>query len=233
MTEFTKFPKTPHLLWLGRSLARQDKVLSTNEAAELLSHELVVEEKIDGANLGLSLTESGALQAQNRGSVLSYESAHPQFKMLPRWIEAHRGGLAEVLTPKLIVYGEWCYAKHSIHYTRLPDWFLTFDVYDRTVGKFWSADRRDGLARRAGLATVPHLARGRFDFSRIGQLLGPSKLTDGPAEGIYVRLDRDSFLERRAKLVRAEFTQAISGHWSSGPILPNQVVGAGKRTAAV
>ena len=60
------------------------------------------------------------------------------------------------------------------------------------------------------------------------KLLGPSRFADGPAEGIYVRWDRDGFLERRAKLVRAEFTQAIAEHWSRLSIRPNQVIPPGQ-----
>jgi hypothetical protein len=151
------------------------------------------------------------------------DSLHSQFKPLPRWIDVHRLALCDALNSTLILFGEWCYAKHHIRYTRLPDWFLVFDVYDRSVGRFRSMDRRNLLAEKIGLATIPALARGRFDLPSLKQFLGPSRLTDGPAEGIYIRWERDGFLERRAKLVRAEFTQAIGEHWTRAPIEPNQL----------
>ncbi|WP_257945770.1 RNA ligase family protein, partial [Pseudomonas plecoglossicida] len=53
------------------------------------------------------------------------------------------------------LFGEWCAARHSLDYGTLPDWFLLFDVYDRSTGRFWSTVRRDALAAEAGLATVP------------------------------------------------------------------------------
>ena len=59
------------------------------------------------------------------------------------------------------------------------------------------------------------------------KLLGPSRFADGPAEGLHVRWDRDGFLERRAKLVRAEFTQTIAEHWSRLSIRANHVVPPG------
>ena len=86
----------------------------------------------------------------------------------------------------MILFGEWCYAQHSIHYTRLPDWFVGFDVYDRSVGGFWSADRRDRFLRRLGLVIVPRLGKGTFDLKGLTRLLGPSQFAAGPAEGIYV-----------------------------------------------
>ncbi len=230
--EYLRFPRTPHLMWLGGGVPRGDKVLSPEEASELLSHVVVVEEKVDGANLGISVGDDDELRVQNRGAFLSWDSAHPQFKPLPRWIEAHRRVLTEALRSDLILFGEWCYARHSIHYTQLPDWFLAFDVYERPVGKFWSVERRNAFARKVGLATVPQLARGKFDAASIKQLLGPSRFNDGPAEGIYAKWDRGGFLERRAKLVRAEFTQAIAEHWSRAPIRPNHLLATGRRIAA-
>ncbi|MFX8075086.1 RNA ligase family protein, partial [Acinetobacter baumannii] len=70
MTDFFRFPHTPHVAWLGAGQPRDDKVLSPPEVAALLSGEVIVEEKVDGANLGLSLGEGGTLRAQNRGQYL-------------------------------------------------------------------------------------------------------------------------------------------------------------------
>ncbi len=51
---FFKFPSTPHLALLGDVEIRGDKVMSELERAEFLCHEFAVEEKVDGANLGIS-----------------------------------------------------------------------------------------------------------------------------------------------------------------------------------
>jgi hypothetical protein len=53
--DFYRFPHTPHLSWLGEGTPRDDKVLPPTEAKALLAGEVVVEEKRDGANPGLSL----------------------------------------------------------------------------------------------------------------------------------------------------------------------------------
>ncbi|SEL03086.1 hypothetical protein SAMN05444354_103355 [Stigmatella aurantiaca] len=52
-------------------------------------------------------------------------------------------------------------------------------------------------------------------------LLGPSKLTRGPMEGLYLRRDQGGFLETRAKLVSPEFIQGIEEHWSARPLERN------------
>lgn len=223
MTEFFRFPRTPHLIWLGKHEARDDKVLPPEEASQLLSEMVSVEEKVDGANVGLSLSDTG-VRAQNRGAYIERKTCHPQFKPLFHWLDTHRHALADVLDPNLILFGEWCYAVHSVRYTKLPDWFLAFDVYDRIRDEFWSAIRRDELADRIGLARVPTVAQGRFNVPDIVRMLGASRLSSGPAEGVYVRRDDDARLVARAKVVRPDFVQQIDAHWSGRSMQTNALL---------
>ena len=218
---FFRFPHTPHLAWLGAGAPRDDKVLAPAEVAEMLSHSVVVEEKVDGANLGFSVSEDGELRAQNRGSYLSKESAHSQFKPLWPWIARHHDALCDALWPDLMLFGEWCHAVHSIHYDRLPDWFLGFDVYDRRSGEFLDSTRRDALLAGLGLHAVPLIGRGLFDLRGLTSKLGRSALTDGPMEGMVVRREEHGRTVARAKLVNAAFTQAIDAHWSKGALVKN------------
>lgn len=224
MTDFFRFPHTPHLTWLADGKPRDDKVLDATQVDALLSGEVVVEEKLDGANLGFSVDENGVLQAQNRGSYLSRDHAPPQFRALFPWLDARVDALGDALFPDLMLFGEWCWAVHSVRYSALPDWFLAFDVYDRKRQAFWSAQRRDRLVAELGLSTVPTVARGRYDVDALVGLLGRSHHTDGPAEGLYIRRDAGDWLQARAKLVRPSFTQAITEHWSRRGIEKNELV---------
>jgi ATP-dependent RNA circularization protein (DNA/RNA ligase family) len=225
MTEFFRFPHTPHVVWLGRGSPRDDKLLAPHELRELLSGEVIVEEKVDGANLGFSLADNGTLQGQSRGKYLNLDTPHGQWKPLKRWLSARRDALVDALGRELILFGEWCYAVHSVRYTRLPDWFLVFDVYDRDAGGFWGVERRNELARYLDLATVPELGRGHQTVDSLKSLLRKSRLTDGPAEGLYVRREQNGLLSSRAKLVRAEFVQAIEEHWTKRQLEENQLAG--------
>jgi hypothetical protein len=214
VTAFFRFPHTPHLVWLGSGRPRDDKVLQPAEALAFLADEVTVEEKVDGANLGLSVDENGEFRAQNRGRYLPLGDLSGQWKPFARWLETRKDDLADALLPNLLLFGEWCYAVHSVRYTRLPDWFLAFDVFDRDRGEFWSTARRDELAARLKIACVPSLGTGHFSLGQLQNLLTRSQLRDGPAEGIYVRREKDGRLIARAKLVRPEFVQTIDEHWS-------------------
>lgn len=224
MTDFFRFPHTPLLAWLGEGSPREDKVLSPNEVAALLAGDVVVEEKLDGANVGLSLAPDGSLRAQNRGQYLAEPHAG-QFARLPAWLAQHDEGLRTVLTPNLILFGEWCAARHSLDYGALPDWFLLFDVYDRNARRFWSSPRRNALINSAGLVTVPTVVHGKTTLTALKQLVTTkqSDYRQGPMEGIVVRRESADWCAARAKLVRPDFTQAIDTHWRKRAIEWNRV----------
>lgn len=187
--------------------------MSEEERDRFLENELVVEEKVDGANLGISFGPSGDLRAQNRGAYL-HDPYSGQWKKLPEWLNLRAEMLLEKLGDRYILFGEWCYAQHSVFYDRLPDWFLGFDIYDKVIGKFLSVERRNTILRQLGIFAVPMISRGYFSFEEIKQLLSCSRLSDEPAEGAYLRLDKGNWLKMRAKLVRPTYVQAIGEHWS-------------------
>lgn len=224
MSEFFRFPNTPHLLWLGQGLPRDDKILSNQEIATLLQDEVLIEEKLDGANLGISLDNQNELRAQNRGQYLP-QPFSGQFSRLNSWLGQHGETLKQTLTPELILFGEWCAARHSLDYNQLPDWFLLFDVYDRKAGRFWSVERRNALAQALNFTTVPLLKRTRITCDQLVQLLDDtqSRYRNGKVEGIVIRSDSPLWCENRAKLVNREFVQAIEDHWRSRVIEWNLV----------
>lgn len=220
--DFFKFPSTPHLATLPGVEIRGDKVLTESEQDEFLMHAVTVEEKVDGANLGLSFDAEGNIRAQNRGAYLHLPGSG-QWKKLGEWLAPHSDALFEHLSDRYILFGEWCYAQHSIFYDRLPDWFLAFDIYDRDERRFLATSRRDRLLGEMHISKVPDIARGRFTYPEIQKLLSQSKLTNQPAEGIYLRIDHGDWLEQRAKLVRPAFIQSVEQHWSRSAIRPNRL----------
>ncbi len=220
--DFFKFPSTHHLATLDAVDIRGDKVLSESERNEFLLHELIIEEKIDGANLGISFDSEGNIRAQNRGTYL-HLPASGQWKKITNWLEPRIDELFEHLSEHFILFGEWCYAQHSIFYDRLPDWFLGFDIYDKRFSRFLSSEHRDTLLKKMRIAQVPVVACGYFTYPEILELLSTSKLSDQPAEGLYLRFDQGNWLGKRAKLVRPAFIESMEQHWSRAAIKPNRL----------
>ncbi|MCQ8909597.1 RNA ligase family protein [Escherichia albertii] len=227
MSDFFRFPSTPHLAWLGHSrVPREDKILSPESMRDFLSGEVKIEEKLDGANLGISIGNDGKLRIQNRGQYLK-EPYAGQFSRLSRWLELHSTALISVLTPNLIIFGEWCAARHSLEYSRLPDFFLMFDVYDKSEERFWNSPKRNDLAQQVGLITVPQIGTySSISLTGLKSLITTklSKYRNGqPLEGFVLRKESSEWCESRAKLVRPDFTQSIVLHWSKRAIEWNQI----------
>lgn len=230
-----KFPRTSHIANLG-SATRGDKLLSSVEVERLTSSgtPVVVTEKVDGANLGFSIAADGRIRVQNRGHYVD-ASYHEQFKPLDKWVATHTADLWTILRAdeepeRFLLFGEWLYARHSVSYSRLPDWFLAFDLYDQRAGAFLS--RTAMLARLEGtsIQAVPMLAhralRGMDDLMEL--VRGPAAFGDGGTqrEGVVVTLcdGADELVLLRGKLVAPAFLSGLAaGRWNAGAARHNEL----------
>ncbi|MBI4625765.1 MAG: RNA ligase family protein [Verrucomicrobia bacterium] len=200
-------------------------------AEEFLQEPVVVEEKVDGANLGLSAGPDGRLRAQSRGNYLAPGRCHAQWNPLWPWLARRERSLVAALGAKLMLFAEWCHARHTIAYEALPDWFMAFDVFEPDTGVYWSVDRRTVLAAELGVSTVPEVFRGRLALRDVPGLLGKSALGAVRMEGIYLRREAHGRLLARAKVVGMEFKQQIEAHWTRRTLVPNRLAAeAGARS---
>ena len=70
---------------------------------------------------------------QCRGHEIT-EGMHPQYDLFKQWATVKRPVLEAMLEDRFILFGEWLYARHSVHYRRLPHYFFEFDIYDKDAG---------------------------------------------------------------------------------------------------
>ena len=207
--------------------------------AALAGRQIVVEEKLDGANAGLSFGAGGELLLQSRGHYLAGGGRERQFGIFKRWGAAHESALLDRLGERFILYGEWMAKKHSIFYNRLPHFFCEFDIYDRSREVFLSTPERAALLDGVPVLGVPVLYTGvaprkladllayvrpalaksadwRTDFEatvRREQLDLPKCWVQADksdlAEGLYLKVEEDGVVTARYKWVRGDFVQAI------------------------
>jgi len=93
--------------------------MPSDDAAKSLAGPVLVEEKLDGANLGFSVAAEGVLLAQNRGHYL-HTPYSGQFARLRQWLAAREERLLDALGDDLIAFGEWCAARHMVRGAPLP-----------------------------------------------------------------------------------------------------------------
>jgi hypothetical protein len=230
--DFIKYPRTPHLF--GSTGTDDDKHLGQEESESFIADpSLIVEEKLDGTNVGIHFTASGRMVLQCRGHEIT-EGMHPQYDLFKQWTSVKRPTLEATLADRFILYGEWLYAKHSIHYRKLPHYFFEFDIYDKDAEKFLDLHTRLQMLEGTGLQTVPVVHCGHATTDELRALIGPSAFdstfdnpathkTDNLMEGLYCRTEANGFVAGRAKLVRTEFVEKVkqSEHWQHQKMVPN------------
>ena len=232
--DFIKYPRTPHLF--GSKGTEDDKHLSERESIAFIGNEsLIVEEKIDGTNVGIHFANQDQLVLQCRGHVIT-EGMHPQYDLFKQWCLVRRNTIYERLRERYILFGEWVYAKHSIHYRQLSHYFFEFDIYDKATDHFLTLEDRMKLLEGIGIRTVPVLYRGKINRKNLSELIGPSHFDstfdnprtgqcDNLMEGLYLRIESPLGVVGRAKMVRPEFVEKItqSIHWQQQIMIPNQL----------
>ena len=153
-----KYPRTPHLE--GSRLQEGDTASDQAPLSVLNRRHVVIEEKIDAANSGLSFNGAGDLLLQSRGHYLAGGANERQFNLFKVWAAAHEPALLDRLEDRYVMYGEWSYKKHAIFYDNLPHLFHEFDIYDRATGRFLSTPRRHALLAGLPVLSVPVLYAG-------------------------------------------------------------------------
>ncbi|CAE7810657.1 unnamed protein product, partial [Symbiodinium microadriaticum] len=148
---FTKYPRTPHLF--GSKGTDDDKHCSEADSNAFIADDsLIVEEKLDGTNVGIHFSDEGELVLQCRGHLIT-EGMHPQYDLFKQWAVVKRQALEERLASRFILFGEWVYAQHSVHYRQLSHYFFEFDIYDKQTEQFLNLTARMQLLCGSGIQT--------------------------------------------------------------------------------
>lgn len=218
MTAPPPYPRMPHLV-AGRG-TRDDIVLGADEVAGLLAQPVVVEEKLDGANVAVWM-EAGRVSCSLRSGPGAMDRAG-QLGPLRAWLAENDEAIRLVLEGGAAVYAEWLLLTHSVAYDRLPAYLMVLDLWTEGSG-FAGVDERNVVCRAAGLATTPELWRGLPGGTHvIEELMGQSAFGPGPMEGVVVRSLQDP--SERAKMLRAGFDRLDDDAWSRGRRPRNRLV---------
>lgn len=223
LVEFVKFPRTPHFTFSHKT-DRDDLVLSPEASEKMFSLEVIVQEKTDGANIGLSFDREASLRIQNRGEYVDPKNS--LFKKLGDFVKLHESQLFDVCEgDKKILFGEWLYYQHSVSYGNLPSFFLAHDIYDTETGLFLPTSAVHRALNNTGIVTTPTIFKGKLNEpDDIIKLVGKSQFGEHKMEGVYVRIDGPHTNILRAKYVNPEFRRDIDEHWRNKNLRTNHAV---------
>jgi RNA ligase len=206
MSELTteKYPRTFHFPF-SEGATNDDRIQTGWQ--EILQHDLVVTEKLDGEN---TCIKSSGVYARSHGAVNRNPWARPIWDI---W-ERVGGTLGD-----LHIFGENLYAVHSIEYEYLEHFFYLFAIRD---GETWlSWDETLEYAQLLDLPVVPEVSRGRFDEKSIREIIVEHQRRGsrmgGISEGVVCRsaaaFHNDHFANRVLKYVRKNHVQTDE-HWT-------------------
>lgn len=236
MVEIIKYPRTYHIE--GSRFGPGDEDLDSVPFSNICDRPTVIEEKVDGANTGISFAPGGQMLLQSRGHFLTGGPREKHFNLFKQWAYSLGPALQEVLQNRYILYGEWLYAKHTVFYDFLPHYFMEYDVLDLKNFQFLSTESRKKLLAGLPLVSVPVLFSGVLkSHKQMMQLMGKSnfirprhlerlrdccremgldeerclKETDKSEimEGLYIKVEEDGIVKARYKYVRSSFLTAI------------------------
>ena len=200
-SNWVKYPRTPHLPW-SDGVSDDDRVIESLNAFE--GQRVIVTEKMDGENTTLYRDYTHARSVNGR--------SHPSRD----WVKQYWSGIREDIPDGWRVCGENLYARHSIHYSNLPTYFMGFSIWnERNVCLGW--DETIAWFALMGITPVPIFYDGVFDEKAIRRL-GDTKDWDR-CEGYVVRLANPigygEFLAKVGKCVRKGHVQTTK-HWMHG-----------------
>ena len=174
-----RYPRTKHLE--GSAVQSGDEDMDVVSFGDLKDKQVVVTEKVDGANAAVSFTTNGRLLLQSRSRFLDeglveagrgYVSPYVGFR---EWAQEQEDTLWPVLGDRYVMFGEWVLTKQTMFYDALPDSFLELDVFDTHADHFLSTDKRRTLLRTLPIATPPVLFDGVVEYiEELRELIAPS-----------------------------------------------------------
>jgi hypothetical protein len=237
MKEIRKYPRTRHVL--GSRLQHGDHDLEAVPFETICNKNLIVAEKVDGANSGISFDEKGNLLLQSRGHYLTGGPREKHFALLKQWANTHQEALYCILEDRYVLYGEWLWAKHTVFYDALPHYFMEFDILDTQENVFLDTQRRQSMLVNSPVTfSEPVLSTGPYkNLHRLQLMITESLYTTdfrranlrGAAEragvtfedalshtdlheeveGLYIKWEDDGIVKGRYKYVRSSFTNSI------------------------
>jgi hypothetical protein len=228
---FYKFPRTEHL-GSNSEIVDDDRSIPADAFFALFLNpavqpadgtlRLVVQEKVDGANVGVHFEQEYDPIVQKRSGVIG-AGEQRQFNVFRDWVFEHVEELWQVLGTEYCLFGEWLWTQHAVTYNALPSYFVGFDILDKATGKFLSTLRTNDMMAQCAVAPVPQLldaslaeleanatykphCRSADGLEKlVASLIKRSRFGTEQAEGVYIRIEDLNHVVARVKLRRNTF----------------------------
>lgn len=204
-------------------------VLSKADIKRLLAGSVDIEEKLDGANVGIIRHRSN-FALQKRGSLVG-QSEHLQYQFFHAWANRIKYDNIMSVPYGYRIYGELCHVVHTIYYDSLPDYVIVIDVMKD--GVWLNRKDKEAFCDKYGFAIVPLIAQGYFNLDELWGFVHKGSYFGDTSEGIIVKKFHKKKGYMRGKIVKPEFIRHMeeSDHWMRSKLKTNKLVGDAARSA--
>lgn len=207
--DYIKYPRSYHLP-TSPGVTKDDRVMPSLDA--FAGKEVIITEKMDGENTTIYSDYCHARSVSTDN--------HPS----KDWVKGFAASIGYLIDPGWRVCGENMWAKHSIPYESLKDYFLGFSVWDdKNFCLSWD-DTLDYF-ELIGVHPVPELYRGPFSEDLVERFEGFQRSRADKREGFVIRLTESFHYSRfRASLgkwVRENHVQSAH-NWKRQEITRNK-----------
>lgn len=206
------YPRIPHLDKSISNMTHDDILTESKFEFPLTAW---VQEKVDGANMGVSWTSGPVIRNRNnilkKGYIETDTPSKLQFRPAWNWIHEHGSDIRKIqneLMSPVTIYGEWMLAKHSLEYDKLTDWFLAYDIYLVEEGRFLSPEAFQNVMSGTN---IKFIKSEEVTFNNISDVVEwserKSDYRSGIREGIVIKTSSNGYLDESFKVVNRYFTR--------------------------
>ena len=165
---------------------------------------VIVQEKLDGSNVGVAKLDDGSIVALGRSGYLAQTSPYEQHQLFADWVRQNVDRF-DFLTPGERLCGEWLAQAHGTVYTLAHEPFVAFDLMiGETRANFATFSQR---VAAAGF-TMPHLVSvgPPRKIQDVMDALGQHGFhgADDDVEGAVWRIERQGVVDFLCKYVRPD-----------------------------
>jgi len=203
----SKYNRTYHLPW-SPGTTSDDRI--SDDVDALLGTEIVITEKLDGENCGM--TDEGVYARSHATFTTSAWSREVR--------QLHKMKVENMLGEGVFLFGENMEGIHSIEYTNLESYFYIFGVRDNEIWIPW--EQVEEYSYLLDIPTVPVLFKGVVNSAKelqhiVEDLVSKPSELGGKREGIVVRttgmFHNDDFADNVMKWVRKDHV-STDVHWT-------------------
>lgn len=188
---------------------------------------IIVQEKLDGSNVGVARID-GQILALSRAGYLANTSPYEQHHKFSDWVDANASRFLDLLEDGERVVGEWLLQAHGTRYLLRHEPFVAFDIMREAKRAPWA----EVSERTAGKFVTPFVVHAGGALSvaeamwRLGEFGHHGALDE--IEGAMWRVERKGVVDFLAKFVRPDkvdgaYLETVTGQ----PTVWNQRSNAG------